>query len=576
MSRAGAVLLLAAALGAWNLWAYDLWAPDEPYFGEGAREMVADGQWAVPHVNGVVTTDKPPLFFWLIAAFSLPFGAVSPLTARLPSLLAGIGTVALTIRLGRRLGGARHGAMAGWVLATTYLPWDKTRSSQIDALLCFLVLAAISAFEAYRAGDARGRPAGILFWTAAALAVIAKGPVGLLLPLGIAIVTLALDRELPAWRSFAPLTGPLLFLGIVGSWIALAQIGGHGEYSVWGAFEKHVLSRAIHGLHHRQPPWYYAEVLPVQLLPWSGLLPGALLLAWWRRRERSDRFLLVWSSFVVLLFSISTEKRDLYVLPAYPAFALLFARLIVAVEGSGPEDAGRARAPHRRWVTVPLALTGGILALTGIGLPLAVRRFPEFPTAPALVLAAALLSGGVAMAVASLRGRVRGATLATVAAASLVFLAAASAVYPALDPFRSARGFAAEVKSISAASRAAGEPVLAYRIGNLPQAIAFYSNGLYTRETSDPAELAMHLMKTTEVFALADRSQLDLLPPAALDRVRVLRSADLASRSVVLISNRGAGPGEGRSAAPPVSSGGAGGGVEKRSATSRTPRAWTG
>ncbi|MCP4658726.1 MAG: hypothetical protein GY856_25220, partial [bacterium] len=75
------VLLLALVLFGWNLWGYDLWAPDEPYFGEGAREMIADGHWLVPHVNGEVTTDKPPLFFWLIALFSLPFGSVSSLTA---------------------------------------------------------------------------------------------------------------------------------------------------------------------------------------------------------------------------------------------------------------------------------------------------------------------------------------------------------------------------------------------------------------------------------------------------------------------------------------------------------------
>jgi 4-amino-4-deoxy-L-arabinose transferase-like glycosyltransferase len=556
MRRSGAVLLLAAALGVWNLWAYDLWAPDEPYFGEGAREMVAEGHWAVPHVNGVVTTDKPPLFFWLIAAFSLPFGAVSSFTARLPSLLAGIGTVALTIRLGRRLGGVNDGTMAGLVLATTYLSWDKTRSAQIDALLCFLVLAAVSAFEAFRAGDARGRRAGLLFWAAAALAVIAKGPVGLLLPLGIAILTLALDRELRAWGSFAPWTGPLLFLGIVGAWIALATLGGHGEYSVWGAFEKHVLSRAIHGMHHGQPPWYYAEVLPVQLLPWSGLLPGAVLLGWRRRRERSVRILLVWAAFVVLVFSISTEKRDLYVLPAYPAFALLFARLIVAVGGEA--EAAGACTPHRRWVTVPLALTGGVLALAGLGLPAAVRRFPEFPATPGLVLAAALLAGGAAIVVAALKGSVRGAALAAAVAASLVFLAAAEAVFPALDPLRSARAFATEVKDITASSRAAGEPVLAYRIGNLPQAIAFYSNGLYTRETEDPAELASHLRSEREVFALADRSQFDLLPAAALGRVLILRSADLASRHVVLISNRGAGVGAGPPARPSSSLGGAG------------------
>ena len=79
------VLLLAALLFLWNIWGYDLWAPDEPFFGEGAREMVVDGQWAVPHVNGMVTTDKPPLFFWLIAILSLPLGKVTSLTARLPS-----------------------------------------------------------------------------------------------------------------------------------------------------------------------------------------------------------------------------------------------------------------------------------------------------------------------------------------------------------------------------------------------------------------------------------------------------------------------------------------------------------
>ncbi len=95
-------LAAAAVLFFWWLGGHDLWAPDEPYFAEGAREMVVDGHWAVPHVNGVVTTDKPPLFFWLIALFSLPFGEVNSWTARLPSALAALGTVALTMRLGRR------------------------------------------------------------------------------------------------------------------------------------------------------------------------------------------------------------------------------------------------------------------------------------------------------------------------------------------------------------------------------------------------------------------------------------------------------------------------------------------
>ena len=111
-----AVLSLAAVLFFWQLGGHDLWAPDEPYFAEGAREMVVDGEWAVPHVNGRVTTDKPPLFFWLIALASLIFGKVTPWTARLPSALAGLATVALTLRLGTRLAGPRTAALAGFDL----------------------------------------------------------------------------------------------------------------------------------------------------------------------------------------------------------------------------------------------------------------------------------------------------------------------------------------------------------------------------------------------------------------------------------------------------------------------------
>ena len=180
------VLVLAAVILLWVLGAHDLWAPDEPFFGEGAREMVADGQWLVTHVNGVVNSHKPPLFFWLIALFSLPLGAVTEFTARLPSVLAGLGTLVLIMRLGRRWFGPKTAALAGMLLATTYMFWDKARWSQIDSLLCFLIWVALTAFDAWRSGDADGRRAGALFWLAAGLAVLAKGPVGLLLRMALA------------------------------------------------------------------------------------------------------------------------------------------------------------------------------------------------------------------------------------------------------------------------------------------------------------------------------------------------------------------------------------------------------
>ncbi len=535
-------LAFAALLFLWNLGGHDLWAPDEPYFGEGAREMVVDGQWWVPHVNGVVTTDKPPLFFWLIALGSLPLGRVTPWTARLPSALAALGTILLAMRLARRFGGERLAWLTGVTLATTLMFWDKARWSQIDSLLCFLIWVSLSAFEAWRAGDVRGRRAGLLFWLAAALAVLAKGPVGFLLPLGIALVTLAFDRRLRDWKRFAPVAGPLLFLAVVAAWMVAATVGGGGEYSVWGALKEHFIGRALHGMHHKQPPWYFLEVLPVQLLPWSGLVPGALVLAW-RRRRPSDRFLLVASLFVVVFFSISPEKRELYALPAVPAFALLVATLVEAFASlrPGARAATRAGVPlDRRWLFAGQATVGSLLALVGLALPFVARGRDEAPYWMALVLAAVLLATGAATLWACLGTRPLRAALAPATGLAVGYLVAATFLYPALEPIKSARSFAVRMKAASAPSRAAGHRVVALDLSNLPEAFAFYSDGVYTVETEDPARLAEHLAQPAEVWAVSSRAGFDELPAGARGRAEIIDESHLGGRDVLLLRNRAA------------------------------------
>lgn len=543
------VLALAALLFLWQLGGHDLWAPDEPYFGEGAREMVVDGHWLVPHVNGRVTTDKPPLFFWTIAVLSLPAGEVTPWTARLPSALAALGTLLLVVRLGRRLAPEGHGDRLAWlaplVLATTLMFWQKARWAQIDALLCFLVWVALSAFEAWRAGDARGRQAGLLFWLAAALAVLAKGPVGLLLPLGIALATLAADRwlgpegrGLGAWRRFAPASGPLLFAGVVGAWIAAASFLSPADYSVWGALREHFVDRAVHGMHHAQPPWYYLEVLPLHLLPWSGLVPGALVLAWRRRREAGDRWLLVTALFVVVFFSISTEKRDLYVLPAVPAFALLVARFVDALatrRGAG------SRPVSRRWLYGGQIAVGGVLALAGAAVPFAARGRDEAPYWIALALAGVLLAAGLSALWACRRRRPLAAALAPAAGLAAGYLVAVTFLYPALEPRKTARPFAERVAAATAASRAAGHPVVAYDLSNLPEAFAFYGDGLYTVETKDPQLLARHLRRPEEVWAVVRRPGLDRLPADVRERLVIVAEDRLSRRDVALVKTRGGG-----------------------------------
>jgi 4-amino-4-deoxy-L-arabinose transferase-like glycosyltransferase len=531
------VLAAAAILFLGWLGGHDLWAPDEPYFAEGAREMVVDGRWAVPHVNGVVTTDKPPLFFWLIALFSLPLGEVNSWTARLPSALAALGTVALVMRLGHRFYGPRTAALAGAALATTYLFWEKARWSQTDSVLCFLIWVALSAFAAHRSGAADGRRAGLLFWLAAALAVLDKGPVGFLLPLGIALCVLIADRDLGSWRRFAPLTGPLVFAAVLAAWILFATFGDDSGYSVWGALREHFVDRGIHGMHHKQPPWYFIQVLPPVLMPWTALVPGALLLAWRRRRLAGDRFLLIAALFVVTFFSISTEKRELYALPAVPAFALMAAALVGKMAGWREPALDPIPAPGRRWVTVAQGVLGGLLVLIGLAAPFAAKQAEQLLPWMLWAFAGVLLAAGAATIWFAVKRRILPAALAPAAGLAVAYLLVAAVVYPRFEGRKSARPFALRIAEVTADSRAAGLPVLAYDLGNLPEPFAFYSDGMYTVETDDPEVLRRHLELSEEVFAVVNGASLEPLPEALRERLGVIDSTRLARRSVLLVTN---------------------------------------
>jgi len=537
MTPRSVVAALAALLFLWNLGGRDLWAPDEPYFAEGAREMVVDGEWLVPHVNGVVTTDKPPLFFWAIAALSLPAGAVTPWAARLPSAVAALGTVLLVLRLGRRFGGERTAWLAGLVLTSTLLFWDKARWAQIDSLLCFTIWVALSAFEAWRAEDAGAARAGALFWLAAALAVLAKGPVGLLLPLGVAVLVRASDRDPRPWRKLATPTGPLLFLLVVGAWAVASTYGSGVEYSVWGALEEHFIDRGIHGLHHRQPPWYYLQVLPLHLLPWSGLLPGALVLAWRRRAEPAERFLLVASLFVVFFFSISTEKRDLYALPAVPAFALLVARLVDRLAWPG-SAATPSAAIGKRWLFGGQAALAVLLIAAGLALPWI--ETDEVDVAPSLpfVLGLVLLVTGAVTLWACRRSHAIAAALVPAAGFIVAYLFTTTFIHPALESRKSARPFAERLKAVTESSRAAGHRVLAFDLANLPEAFAFYGDGLYTVETRETGDLIRHLRQPHRVWAVVHRPALDELPPDVRERLAIVEQTRLSRRDVLLVTNQ--------------------------------------
>jgi 4-amino-4-deoxy-L-arabinose transferase-like glycosyltransferase len=530
------ILIAAAGLFLWFLGAHDLWAPDEPFFGEGAREMLVDGQWLVSHVNGVLNTHKPPLFFWLIAIFSIPLGAVTEFTARLPSVLAGLGTLWLTMRLGLRWYGAKTAALAGVILMTTFMFWDKARWSQTDSVLCFLIWLSLFAFDRFRSGSGSGRWWGVLFWFALVLAVLDKGPVGLLLPLGIAVITLTLDRGWGRIGQFAPLLGPLVFVAVASAWIIAVDLWGPPEYSVLGALKEHFVERGIHGMHHAQPPWYYLSRLPTSIMPWAGLIPGALYLAWKRRSVKTDRLALVCCVFVFVFFTISTEKRDLYMLPSFPAWALLFANLI-ATACRLDRTGENSFEINKKWVTLGHGIVLGLVTLVALGLPFVASDIDEIPYWMACVVALILLVLGTSSLFFVFRKKPVSMILASGAGMYVAYLFTAAVIYPSMEPVKSARSFALEMKEITATSRSEGNQVLAWRIGNLPNAFAFYSDGVYTLETTDANVLIDHMNQEAEVFALVLADDLNESMRQSLSHSWVVEDTLLSRRHVLLLSN---------------------------------------
>lgn len=444
-SRRALVLLALLGLGLFLPWlgARDLWNPDEPRYAEVAREMGVDGQFLVPRLNGETYTQKPPLFFWAINVASLVTGGFDEWTARLPSALAAVGATLLVFLIGRRLFDERVAWLAALVYATSFKVLWQARVAQIDMLLSFLV--ALSAWCWLR-GYQDSRPSGYrLFFLVAGLATLAKGPVGLLPFLLSALVFLWLSDRKEEIRAMQIGRGLLLWAAVVAAWLLAATLqAGTGylrELVLTQNLTRYFEPGSTPVMSGHLKPWYhYLTTLPVDFLPWSALLPAALWVPWregaWRR-EAGYRFAVCWTVVPILFFSLSAAKRSVYLLPMFPAAALLVAFLLDTVARTGRR--------HRLAALVPFALVGGLFLLAAALLPLAAAERPEAAAVGSgvPVLLAALLAvigaAGLAGAWAASRGRTALAAVLLAAAMAPIGPLVLGRLLARADPLKSVR-----------------------------------------------------------------------------------------------------------------------------------------
>jgi len=357
------VLLLACAAYLGGLSSYSLIERDEARYAEVAREMLATGDWVTPRLNGAVFLDKPPLTYWLTAASYRLFG-VSERSARLVPALLGIAGIALTGWLGRRLLGPAAGILATAILASSPLYLFLSRTASLDLPFAVCVTATLTLVGIALGGGPRARAAWLAASGAAGLATLAKGPAGVVLP-GLAVALCLAVRRRPGDLGRIPwITGPTIYLAVVLPWFTMVTLRNPGFLSYFVVNEN--IRRFATDVHHREGSvLYYFPVLFLGFFPWSLLLAAAAARRlkkprWFLARLRGSPLLLplCWSFAVIGFFSLSRGKLATYVLPAYPALALLAAGSLTATEKApvaavdgrpggpapGGSSAGRARS----------------------------------------------------------------------------------------------------------------------------------------------------------------------------------------------------------------------------------------
>jgi 4-amino-4-deoxy-L-arabinose transferase-like glycosyltransferase len=372
--RAGHYFLLLAAwavLNLPNLGAPSLWDIDEGHNAEAAREMLDSGNWLVPTFNFQLRDHKPPLLYWLQIPAYQRFG-VNEFAARLPSALSALMAVLLTYELGRVMFGPSAGLLAGLILASAAMFCAAAHFANPDSLLDALTVATFYAFwrSMPRFADA-SRLNGkwiILASVCMALAVLAKGPVGLVLPAAVIALYLVCSRQLGLLLDFRLGWAVTAFILLAVPWYVLVSAETKGEFTR-GFFLTHNFGRFLSPMeNHRGPIYYYILILLFGFVPWSPFLIAALFCGLrrtltgrqgdketGRQRDRETTrqegyafspclpvsrspsleesplpayFLASWIVVYLVFFSLSGTKLPNYILPIYPAAAILTARFL--------------------------------------------------------------------------------------------------------------------------------------------------------------------------------------------------------------------------------------------------------
>jgi 4-amino-4-deoxy-L-arabinose transferase-like glycosyltransferase len=529
-----AALLVVATLSIFpGLGQATFWEPDEARFAEATRQMFERGDFMTPYLNSVPRFEKPPLLYWLQAIAVLPLGATE-LAARMPSALAGVGSVLLLYWLTASLASRRAALVAAIVLATMFRFVVFARQGLTDVPTLFFIVAALFGFvRATEATPRRG--AAWLAWTAVGLGVLTKGPVGLL-PIAIWAAYAAARRDVRLISGIRPVLGLALAIGIGVPWY-IAMMVVHGRAFTDFAIGHEIVSRVLSEASFAPTRGfsYYFQVWPGDAAPWSVVFVAALIWSGvvWRSLDPNVRraivFALAWFLSVFVIFSLSRSKIPHYVLPAYPAAALLIGVFIDRL----------VDRPQAAWWRVPMSLVAVVSVAAAVVLARSMAvLMPEGSTVTRLLVPLVLGGGGVAMAVAVWRSSVMGAVWSLATSLSIVFALIGALIVPStIERFKPMPRLARTAATLTVPNEPIG------LLGRYGAASLVYYSRHDVQWLFDDAEAVAFLSKTPDAVCVMPASDFARVAPQLPPSIHVVDSAEEFNVRLSRLIERQATPG---------------------------------
>ncbi len=299
-----------------------------------------------PRIYGDFWYDKPPMYYWLVAASAKAFG-MGEFAARFPSALLAVGGVLLLYSSISRLFNVRVAVFSALILATSLEYFYLGKAAVTDMTLNFCLMASLLAFIEKRY---------LLFYLFSALAVLAKGPIGLFFPAAIAFLYLLMMNRWGELRRMSIIPGCILFFVVAAPWYLLMTYF-HGSAFIDTFLGFHNVTRFTSPEHASGAVWYYfIPVLLVGFFPWTPILFQSIWTALTcNRKERPLLlFFLLWAAVVFLFFSVSATKLVSYILPMFPPLAVVAGWYLDQVAEQGRQK------PRIAWISATLFSGGWI------------------------------------------------------------------------------------------------------------------------------------------------------------------------------------------------------------------------